>query len=145
MKTVLVIDDDAGFRLMVGTMLRQEGWEVLEAEEGDLGLELARVRRPGFILCDLLMPGCNGFQVCRALRSEASMRSTRIIVTSGRDFESDRQAARAAGADDYIAKPIEPTMLLEVLSRFSRGESASVQPRPAAPVATAAAAPCSLR
>ncbi len=70
--TVLVIDDDADFRKLVVMFLRAKGWPVLEAAEGDEGIRLAKVHRPDAVLCDLLMPRCNGFQVCRALRLDES-------------------------------------------------------------------------
>jgi len=115
-KTVLVIDDDADYRKVVALFLRQKGCPVLEANEGDEGIKLAKTHRPQVILCDLLMPRCNGFQVCRALRHDEALRQTRIIVTSGRHFEVDRQAALAAGADDYLTKPFDPNLLLNILS-----------------------------
>src|SRR5262249_13662884 len=97
MKTVLIIDDEPTYRKVTGELLRQNGWEVLLANEGDEGMRMAKAHRPQFILCDLLMPRCNGFQVCRALRADENLRHTRIVVTSGRDFGSDRHAAFAAG------------------------------------------------
>src|SRR5258708_36148301 len=108
MKTVLIIDDDADYRKLMAEILEIKGWKVLSAGEGEKGIELARQQRPDAVICDLLMPRCNGFQVCRALRSDPALRQTRIFVTSGRMFESDRQAAMAAGADYYLSKPIEP-------------------------------------
>jgi len=116
MKTVLIIDDDPLYRKVMSEILDQHGWKTLTAEEGEVGIELAKTRLPGVILCDLLMPRCNGFQVCRTLRSDPATRAARIIVTSGRQFESDRQAAFAAGADEYLVKPFEPGELLSLLA-----------------------------
>ena len=116
-KTVLVIDDDTDFRKLIAVFLRQKGWPVLEAGEGDEGIRMAKTQRPDVVLCDLLMPRCNGFQVCRALRLDESLSSTRIIVTSGRHFDVDRQAALAAGADEYLTKPVDPDQLLSLLAR----------------------------
>src|SRR5438445_12047007 len=100
MKTVLVIDDDPDFGRLMSDVLGPHGWKVLVANEGDTGIDLARRHRPGVVLCDLLMPRCNGFRVCRELRGDTAMRGTRIVVTSGRNFEADRQAAFDAGADE---------------------------------------------
>lgn len=129
MKTVLVIDDDPDYRQLVREILRQNGWQVFEAEEGNQGIELAKVHRPQAVLCDLLMPQCNGFQVCRALRSNALLRQTRIVVTSGRDFDSDRYAATEAGADEYLTKPIEAHHLISVLTRLTAEASAVDRPQ----------------
>jgi phosphoribosyl 1,2-cyclic phosphodiesterase/CheY-like chemotaxis protein len=119
MKTVLIIDDDTDYRKLLGELLQPRGWEVLEAEEGNAGIELAKLHRPAVVLCDLMMPGGNGFQVCRALRGDPTLEQTRIVVTSGRQFESDRQEAFKAGADEYITKPIEPERFILLLSRIA--------------------------
>ena len=118
MKTVLIIDDDADYRALIGEILKDDGWHILEADEGEKGVELARRHRPQAVVCDLLMPRGNGFQVCRSIRAESALRHTRIVVTSGRDFESDRQAAREAGADDYLTKPFPPDHLTRILAPF---------------------------
>ena len=73
-KTILVIDDNAEFRGMMVELLRCNGWQALDAGEGDEGILLAKKHRPRVILCDLLMPRCNGFQVCRTLREDDSLR-----------------------------------------------------------------------
>src|SRR5258708_3006342 len=123
------MDDDGGFRSVMGEVLQEHGWQVLHAGEGDEGLRLARQHRPEAVLCDLLMPRRNGFHVCRSLRGDISMRNARIIVTSGRGFESDRLAAFEAGADDYLTKPIQPNRLLLMLSQIpTAGRPASTDP-----------------
>src|SRR6266536_724554 len=93
MKTVLVIDDDAEFRLPLSVFLRQHGWEVVETSDGDTGLALARQHLPRVILCDLLMPGTNGFRVCETIRGERALRYSLLIAMSGRTFEDTRQTA----------------------------------------------------
>lgn len=127
-KTVLIIDDEPDFRQLLAEVLRGKDWRVFEANEGDHGIEIAKAERPHIVLCDLLMPRCNGFQVCRTLRADESLRHTRIIVSSGRDFESDRQMALEAGADEYLTKPLDLGALLELMSRLARQ---SVVPQPA--------------
>ena len=117
-KKVLIIDDDADYRRLIGEILQMEGWEVLEAGEGEAGLEGVRQHRPEVVLCDLLMPRSNGFLVCRNIRSDFTLRHTKIIVTSGRDYDSDRLAAREAGADEYLTKPIKPYDLLATIARL---------------------------
>lgn len=87
-------------------MLRRDQWEVFEAADGAVGLSLAFQHRPDVILCDLLMPRVNGYQVCRAVRDHLELRHTKIIVVTGRDYAADRKSAGEAGADDYLVKPI---------------------------------------
>lgn len=118
-KKVLIIDDDPRFCSLLAGILSAQGWRAFTAAEGEAGLKLLRRHRPGIVLCDLLMPRCNGFQVCRAVRADVALAHTRIIVTSGRDYESDRRAAREAGADEYLTKPFQPAELLALLARNS--------------------------
>src|SRR5262245_52731351 len=105
-KTVLIIDDEPDYRTLLGAIFESNGWQVLSAEEGDSGIKLATEHRPDIVICDLLMPRCNGFHVCRVLRSDSLLSKTKIIVGSGRDFEVDRRAAIEAGADAFITKPL---------------------------------------
>ncbi len=119
MKKVLIIDDDSDYRRLTGELLRLHGWQVLEAQEGEAGLEMVRQHRPEIVLCDLIMPRCNGFLVCRRIRGDVTLRHTKIVVTSGRDFDVDRRTAREAGADEYLTKPIKPKELVAVLSGLS--------------------------
>jgi CheY-like chemotaxis protein len=91
MKTVLVIDDDASFRKLMGKWLTGAGWNVLEAGDGDGGVQLAIERQPDAVVCDLLMPGCNGFQVCRAIREQGGkIHQPKIIVTTGSGYATDQ-------------------------------------------------------
>jgi len=118
MKTILLIEDDEICRSPAAAMLRKDEWNVLEAEDGERGIELAIKHRPDVILCDLLMPRGNGYYVCRTVREHIELRHTKIIVITGRDFAADRQSAEEAGADDYLVKPIEFAQLREVLKRI---------------------------
>lgn len=129
MKTVLIIDDDAQYRRLMAEILQSHGWRVWESGEGEAGLDDVRKHRPDVVLCDLLMPRVNGFQVCRAIRANSTLRHTKIVVTSGRDFEADRTAARDAGADEYLTKPIQPQELIALLQRL--GTDTSVMARKA--------------
>ena len=143
MKTVLIIDDNAQYRNLMGEILRANGWRVLEAGEGDTGIQLVRDQRPHVILCDLLMPRGNGFQVCRDLRADPALRHIKIIVTSGRDYEADRTAARDAGADEYLTKPISAGVVLKTLARLTVETAPAA--KTAAPIATGKTSPASVK
>ncbi|MCX6927296.1 MAG: response regulator, partial [Verrucomicrobia bacterium] len=106
---------------------------MFEARDGDTGIELAKLHRPDVVLSDLLMPGGNGFQVCRALRSNDDLRHTKIVVASGRHFENDRQSAFKAGADEYVTKPIDPDRFVLLLSRIA-DQASNVEKQPSAAV-----------
>ncbi len=133
MQTVLIIDDDANYRRVLAEALTARGWLVREASNGKEGVAIAKQLRPQLVLCDLMMPDGNGFQVCRALRAAPSLKRTRIVVTSGRDFTADRKAAREAGADEYLTKPLSH---LQIKRLF---------PRPKIEPAAATTSPASLR
>lgn len=130
MKTILLIDDNRDFRGVVSEWLKGHGWNVLEAEDGEMGLQLALRHHPQAILCDLLMPRCNGFQFCRSFRSqEDKVTGTAIIVTTGSGYATDRMNALEAGADEYLVKPINFTNLSRVLDRFTDAGT-TVRPAP---------------
>ena len=114
--TVLIIEDDDDSRRMIAKLFARADWKVLEAADGDSGVELAIRNRPEFILCDLLMPKSNGFQVCRTIRQQ--LQPTKIIVVSGRDYAVDRATALEAGADEYLLKPISWEVLCDTIDRL---------------------------
>jgi phosphoribosyl 1,2-cyclic phosphodiesterase/CheY-like chemotaxis protein len=131
MRTILLIDDDEACRTPAAELLRRDHWNVIEAEDGGMGLDLAVKNRPDVILCDLLMPRVNGYQVCRAVREHLELRHTKIIVVTGRDYASDRKSAEEAGADGYIVKPLEIPKLKELLERLlpeAAGDTATPEP-----------------
>nr|MBA2586035.1 response regulator [Chthoniobacterales bacterium] len=116
MPSVLIIEDDAPSRRAIAKLFAREDWKVLEAGDGDTGVDLAVRHRPEVILCDLLMPGSNGFQVCRTIRQQ--LQPTKIIVVSGRDYAVDRASALEAGADEYLLKPITWELLCGAIDRL---------------------------
>jgi phosphoribosyl 1,2-cyclic phosphodiesterase/ActR/RegA family two-component response regulator len=130
MPRVLIIEDDAENRRVMSDLFRREDWKVLEANDGDVGLELALRDRPELILCDLLMPRSNGFQVCRAIREQ--LQPTKIIVVSGRDYGVDRTSALQAGADEYLLKPITWETLSSTIERLLPEIPRRPKPKPAA-------------
>jgi len=115
MPTVLLIEDDSESRRTTAELFGREDWEILEAGDGEAGIHLALKHRPELILCDLLMPKANGFQVCRSLRQ--LLQRTKIIIVSGSDYGVDRTSALEAGADEYLVKPIRWENLREVIER----------------------------
>jgi len=116
MPTVLLIEDDDESRRATSELFAREKWTVLEAGDGEAGINLALKHRPEVILCDLLMPKANGFQVCRAIRQQ--LQPTKIIVISGRDYGVDRTSALEAGADEYLVKPITWEILSSSIERI---------------------------
>src|SRR5205807_785108 len=114
--SVLIIEDDEDGRRAIAKLFGRADWKLLEAADGDAGVELAIRNRPELILCDLLMPKSNGFQVCRTIREQ--LQPPKIIVVSGRDYAIDRATALEAGADEYLLKPITWEVLCETVDRL---------------------------
>ncbi len=115
MPTVLLIEDDAESRRATAELFLREDWKTLEAGDGEAGIRQALEHKPELVLCDLLMPKANGFQVCRSLRQ--LLQHTKIVIVSGRDYGVDRTSAIEAGADEYLVKPISWESLREVIDR----------------------------
>ena len=84
MPTALLIEDDAESRKRIARLFARHGWEIIEAEDGAAGIDLALARRPEVIVCDLLLPRISGLQVCRAIREKLD--SAKIIIVAGRDL-----------------------------------------------------------
>jgi phosphoribosyl 1,2-cyclic phosphodiesterase/CheY-like chemotaxis protein len=123
LKTVLLIDDDEALRTILTELLRSEGWNVLQAEDGESGLKIALDRKPDVVVCDLLMPRCNGFQFCRALNARRSLLpNVKIVVSSGSGYAIDRINALESGADEYVPKPVAADELLALLERLTSGQ-----------------------
>ena len=116
MRSVLVIDDDDAFRVLARRWLLGRGYQVLEAADGEGGVEVALKHQPDAIICDLLMPRYNGFQVCRMIRSQRSkIRQPLIIATTGSGYATDKQNAIESGADACLVKPFTLDELVKLL------------------------------
>ncbi|MGI9087808.1 MAG: response regulator [Chthoniobacterales bacterium] len=137
MKEIVLIDSDALSRALLSQCLSGQGWRVLEADNGDAGYDLVVQYQPAAVLCSLRTPKRNGFKVCRAIREEPELTKTRVILTSVSQFANDRDSAFAAGADDYLVKPIDPADLLRVLEKCDEAASAQDGAEPVKPKAPA--------
>jgi phosphoribosyl 1,2-cyclic phosphodiesterase/CheY-like chemotaxis protein len=127
MNTVLIIDDNRQHRGIVSEWLKNHGWEVLEADDGEAGLQLALRHHPQAVLCDLLMPRCNGFQFCRSFREKEDRHlGTTIIITTGSGYATDRMNALEAGADEYLIKPVNFANLERILNQLNESATRTV-------------------
>jgi DNA-binding response OmpR family regulator len=126
MTTVLVVDDEAPIRLLCRVNLEAEGMTVLEAADGDKGLELARAERPDVILLDVMMPGRSGWEVAEELLADESTSVIPIIFLTARAEIRDRAKGIDLGGVDYVTKPFNPVELAplvrDLTARVERGE-----------------------
>jgi len=121
---VLVIDDEADLIELMRYNLGKEGFDVLEAGDGETGLFLAAREKPDVIVVDLMLPGMDGLEVCRLLRAEGETSRIPIIILTAKASESDRVIGLELGADDYVTKPFSPRELaarVKALIRRSSG------------------------
>ena len=110
---ILVIEDDPGIARLLEALLRSEGYDVACAPDGRSGIDRALALDPHVILCDVMMPGLNGMEVCRVLRSHPKTRYTCVILVTAKANPADKVEGLRAGADDFVTKPFDPDELLE--------------------------------
>ena len=123
-KPVLVVEDDPNTSSLVQTYLEREGFSTVVACDGDEALRLARLHRPGFVILDIMLPGRDGWEVCKELRKWSDVP---ILMLTAREEEIDRVLGLSMGADDYVVKPFSPRELVERVKAILR----RVQPKPA--------------
>jgi DNA-binding response OmpR family regulator len=122
---VVIAEDDRDIRELVELILAEEGHTTVPASDGLAALEACRSARPDVVLLDVSMPGeLNGLEVCRRIRADEELRPVRVMLLTARAREQDVSAGYAAGADDYLVKPFNPTELTrriaDLLSRPPR-------------------------
>ena len=126
MTRVLVIDDEPPIRLLCRVNLEAEGMEVLEAPDGQTGLELARTDAPDAILLDVMMPGLDGWRVAESLLGDEATRSIPIVFLTARAGIRDRARGIDLGGLAYVTKPFNPvelaSLVRQVVSAVERGE-----------------------
>ena len=109
-KTVLIVEDEKNIVDILRFNLQREGYETLEAFDGEAGLQMARTRHPDIILLDVMLPKMNGFDVCRALRQDGD--NVPVLILTAREEEADKVLGLEIGADDYITKPFSMRELM---------------------------------
>jgi len=121
-KSVLIIEDDRSLAEVVSYNLRQAGYDVEVAHDGQDGINKALKHSPDVILLDLMLPVIDGLDVCRRLRADAATENARIIMLTAKAEESDQLIGFSLGADDYVTKPFSVKVLLERVKALCRRE-----------------------
>jgi putative two-component system response regulator len=109
---ILIVDDESGARAALEFLLRREGFEVRDAADGPSAIQECATFRPDLILLDIMMPGMNGFEVCRHIKATPETRLTPVVLVTGLTTTEDRIIGINAGADDFLSKPIDLNELL---------------------------------
>lgn len=121
---VLIVEDDRNTAALVATYLQREGFATLQVHDGARALETAQQEKPGFVILDVMLPGMDGWEICRELRKVSEVP---ILMLTAREEEIDRVMGLSLGADDYVVKPFSPRELVERVKAILR------RVRPAAP------------
>jgi len=109
---ILIVDDESGARAALEFLLRREGFQVRDAADGPTAIQECATFRPDLILLDIMMPGMNGFEVCRHIKATPETRLTPVVLVTGLTTTEDRIIGINAGADDFLSKPIDLNELL---------------------------------
>ena len=111
-KKILIIEDDPGTMRLLSYTLEHEGYEVLSAEDGLVGLKRAQDEHPDILILDIMLPGLDGYEICNRLRRNPETITVPILMVSGRARQEDKNVGLKMGADDYLSKPVDPQTVL---------------------------------
>ncbi|MCC7448329.1 MAG: response regulator [Anaerolineae bacterium] len=117
MKTLLVIDDTPELRNELLQLLEWEGYRAIGAEDGPAAIALARAHHPDLILCDIMMPGLDGYETMTAIRQDVALAHTPFIFLTARTGNEERQRGLAFGALAYLSKPFSSDTLLATIAK----------------------------
>jgi DNA-binding response OmpR family regulator len=112
-KKILLVEDEKDMAYAVALQLESKGYEVITASDGREGLDKARAKKPDLIILDLMLPKIDGYKVCRMLKFDSKYKDIPIILFTARAQDSDKKTGKEVGADAYITKPFEPSVLLD--------------------------------
>ncbi|HEY2775541.1 MAG TPA: response regulator [Candidatus Binatia bacterium] len=118
---VVLVDDEANIRETIAFILDAEGVEVATAADGVEGLAAIRRLKPKVVLLDVMMPRMDGYEVCRAIRQDANLIGTYVIILTAKGQRSDEQRALEIGADMYLSKPFDDEVVLRVIGEVFAG------------------------
>lgn len=121
-KKILVVDDEPDIVSMLKLRLEAAGYEVLSALDGNAGYEKAKLELPDLIILDLMLPGIDGYKICRLLKFDTKYRHIPIIMLTARGQQEDRDWGEKAGADFYFTKPFDGKELLDKIKKLLQKE-----------------------
>jgi two-component system, OmpR family, alkaline phosphatase synthesis response regulator PhoP len=117
-KKILVVEDEPMVRGALKLRLEKNNYEIIEAEDGNAGLNAARSEKPDLIILDVMLPKMDGYQVARLLKFDEKFKHIPIVMLTARSQQADRDTGQAVGADAYLTKPFKSEELFEVVSRL---------------------------
>ncbi len=118
MLRILVIDDSPTEMHIITSMLKKNGHEVITADDGNKGIEMAKKEMPDLILMDVVMPNLNGFKATRTLSRDAETKDIPVVILSNKSMPTDKLWGEKQGAKDYLFKPINESLLMNTINRL---------------------------
>lgn len=118
MARILIVDDNADIRRLIGTILSATEHELFYAEDGDKALEVTKAKQPDLIVLDVMMPMMDGFMVLKQMRVAGLRESTKVLMLTAKSSESDWVRGYKLGADSYLTKPFDPDELLNAIGEL---------------------------
>jgi two-component system cell cycle response regulator DivK len=115
---ILVVEDNLDNITLITDVLESQDYTVLQARDGQAGVEMAASQKPDLILLDLSLPVMDGWSAVRAIKSNPDLKSIPVIALSAHAMVGDRERALAAGCDDYISKPVDLSILTVILTKL---------------------------
>lgn len=119
-RTILIADDEPDILEIIGFNLQSEGYHVISAKNGNEAIEQAKIHKPDLIILDVMMPGKNGFEVCKLLRQHLDFQDTIIVFLTALNDDITEIKGLETGGDDYINKPISPNVLISRVNALFR-------------------------
>jgi two-component system, OmpR family, alkaline phosphatase synthesis response regulator PhoP len=120
--SVLLVDDEPNIVLSLEFLMKQAGYDVRIARDGDAALQAVSDRTPDLILLDVMTPGRDGYEVCQTIRANPAWRDIKIVMLTAKSREVEREKGLALGADDYITKPFSTRELVDRVKRLLADE-----------------------
>lgn len=116
-RIVLYIEDNFHNRRIVNKVLASRGFTVVEAEDGEKGLEMVRAMRPPLVLLDITLPGMDGIEVVKNVKSDETIQHIPVIAVTASAMRGDKERFLEAGCDDYLSKPIQVSELIDMVEK----------------------------
>ncbi|MBM3183077.1 MAG: response regulator transcription factor [Chloroflexi bacterium] len=120
-KRILVVEDDPSTLRFIEYTLQQEGLEIFLAKNGLDGLKIAQTEHPDLIILDIMLPGLDGYEVCRRLRQKSDTANILVLMLSAKARQEDKDMGMKMGADDYLSKPVDPTEIINKVQSMLMG------------------------
>lgn len=127
---ILVIEDDPSALRFIEYTLEQEGYQVLSAKDGLEGIKKARDEHPSLIVLDIMLPGLDGYALCQRLRQKPETSLLPILILSAKARQEDKDIGLRMGADDYLIKPADPSVIIAKVKALLAGTSQIISKNP---------------